>query len=153
MLLIIVYIIPCSSIEQKYALWSLFICPVWLVSFYMEHMISQNRLDLDKWPCLWIRTAQFCSGQKFELREIWRVVAEKIVHRCIEPFHLNLQEPVVFGWPDWMNKKGPWSRKTPGAPLTNFNVGGGGVQQRFKFYTQKNHNFRICLPKEITTFF
>ena len=96
-LLIIVYIIPCSSIEQKYALWSFFICPVWLVSFYMEHMSSQNRLDLDKWPCLWIRTAQFCSGQKFELREIWRVVAEKIVHSCIEPFHLNLQEPVVFG--------------------------------------------------------
>ena len=36
----------------------------------------------------------------------------------------------------------------PGATLTNFNdggggMGGGGVQQRFIFYTQKNHNFRI----------
>ena len=30
--------------------------------------------------------------------------------------------------------------------------GGGGVRQRFIFYTQKNHNFRICLPKKITTF-
>ena len=29
---------------------------------------------------------------------------------------------------------------------------GGGVRQRFIFYTQKNHNFRICLPKKITTF-
>ena len=33
--------------------------------------------------------------------------------------------------------------------------GGGGevVRQRFIFYTQKDHNFRICLPKKITTFF
>ena len=38
-----------------------------------------------------------------------------------------------------------------GAPLTNFND--GEVQQRFIFYTQKNHNFRICVPKKITTFF
>ena len=28
----------------------------------------------------------------------------------------------------------------------------GGVRHRFIFYTQKNHNFRICLPKNITTF-
>ena len=35
--------------------------------------------------------------------------------------------------------------KPPGAPHTNFND--GGVWQRFIFYTQKNHNFRICLPK------
>ena len=39
----------------------------------------------------------------------------------------------------------------PGAPLTNFNDGGGGVRQRFKFYTQEKHNFRTCLPKKITT--
>ena len=45
----------------------------------------------------------------------------------------------------------------PGAPLTNFNHwdrekgGWVGVRQRFIFYTQKIHNFRICLP--ITTFF
>ena len=38
-----------------------------------------------------------------------------------------------------------------GAPLTNFND--GGIRQRFIFYTQKYHNFRICLPKKITTFF
>ena len=38
----------------------------------------------------------------------------------------------------------------PAAPLTNFND--GGVPQRFIFYTQKNLNFRICLPKKITTF-
>ena len=30
---------------------------------------------------------------------------------------------------------------------------GGGVRQKFIFYTPKNHNFRICLPKKITTFF
>ena len=36
--------------------------------------------------------------------------------------------------------------KCPGAPLTNFND--GEVQQGFIFYTQKNHNFRICLPKK-----
>ena len=44
----------------------------------------------------------------------------------------------------------------PGAPLTNLMMGkggGGGVQQRFIFYTQQNHNFRICLPKKITIFF
>ena len=40
---------------------------------------------------------------------------------------------------------------TPGAPLTCFND--GGVRQRFIFYTQKNPNFRICLPKKIPTFF
>ena len=39
-----------------------------------------------------------------------------------------------------------------GAPLTNCND--GEVRQRFTFYTQKNHNFRICLPKKkIATFF
>ena len=32
-------------------------------------------------------------------------------------------------------------------------TGGGGVRQRFIFYTQKNHNFRMCLPKKVTTFF
>ena len=40
---------------------------------------------------------------------------------------------------------------SPGAPLTYFND--GGVRQRFIFYTQKNPNFRICLPKKIPTFF
>ena len=30
---------------------------------------------------------------------------------------------------------------------------GEGVRQRFIFYTQKDHNFRICLPQKITTFF
>ena len=39
----------------------------------------------------------------------------------------------------------------PGTPLTYFND--GGVQQRFIFYTPKNPNFRICLPKKIPTFF
>ena len=39
----------------------------------------------------------------------------------------------------------------PGAPLTYFND--GGVRQRFIFYTPKNPNFRICLPKKIPTFF
>ena len=39
----------------------------------------------------------------------------------------------------------------PGAPLTYFND--GGVQHRFIFYTQKNPNFRICLPKKIPPFF
>ena len=52
-----------------------------------------------------------------------------------------------------MYKKG----KLPGAPLTNFNDegggGGGGVQERFIFYTQRNHNFRICLSIKVTAFF
>ena len=39
---------------------------------------------------------------------------------------------------------------TLGAPLTYFND--RGVWQRFIFYTQKNPNFRICLPKKIPTF-
>ena len=38
----------------------------------------------------------------------------------------------------------------PGGPLTNFND--GVIRQRFIFYTQKNHSFRICLPKKITNF-
>ena len=46
------------------------------------------------------------------------------------------------------------STTTPGVPLTNFNDGGGGgVRQRFIFYAQKDHNFSVCLPKKITTFF
>ena len=31
--------------------------------------------------------------------------------------------------------------------------GGGGVRERFIFYTQRNHNFRICLQIKVTTFF
>ena len=43
------------------------------------------------------------------------------------------------------------------APFTNCNDegrggGGGGWRERFIFYTQRNHNFRICLPIKITTF-
>ena len=42
---------------------------------------------------------------------------------------------------------------TPRGPTHKFlGWGGGGIQQRFIFFTQKNHNFRICLPKKITTF-
>ena len=40
-----------------------------------------------------------------------------------------------------------------GGPLTYFNDGGGGIRQRFIFYTQKIPNFRVCLPKKITTLF
>ena len=32
-------------------------------------------------------------------------------------------------------------------------MSGGGVRQRFIFYTQKNHKFRICLPKKNHYFF
>ena len=39
-----------------------------------------------------------------------------------------------------------------GAPLTYFNDG-GGIRQRFIFYTPKNPNFRICLSKKIPNFF
>ena len=46
--------------------------------------------------------------------------------------------------------------KVHGVPLTNFNDGrgGGGRSDRgsYYFYTQKDHNFKICLPKKITTF-
>ena len=41
----------------------------------------------------------------------------------------------------------------PGAPITNFNDRGGGLRQRFIFYTKKNHNFRMCLLKKVITFF
>ena len=44
----------------------------------------------------------------------------------------------------------------PGAPLINFNDeggGGGGVPTEVHIYTQKDHNFSICLPKKITTVF
>ena len=40
----------------------------------------------------------------------------------------------------------------PRGPTHIFNEGGGGVRQRFIFYTTKNPNFRICLPKKIPTF-
>ena len=48
-------------------------------------------------------------------------------------------------------------RKTAMEPYqprgTNFNDGGGGrVRQRFIFFTQKNHTFRICLPKKSLLF-
>ena len=39
----------------------------------------------------------------------------------------------------------------PGAPLTYFND--RGVRQRFIFYTPKNPNLRICLPKKSLLFF
>ena len=38
----------------------------------------------------------------------------------------------------------------PGAPLTNLDD--GGVQQKFIFYTKKNHNFRNLSTQKITTF-
>ena len=44
---------------------------------------------------------------------------------------------------EYIGKKG----NPPGASLTYFNY--GGVRQRFIFNTQKNPNFRICLPKKI----
>ena len=44
--------------------------------------------------------------------------------------------------------------EVPGTPLTYLNdEEGGGVRQRFIFYTQKDLNFRICLPQKITTLF
>ena len=55
---------------------------------------------------------------------------------------------------DFVKTGGVWE-VTPGDPLTNFNDGGGGgVSDRSSYFiTQKNHNFRICLPKKITAFF
>ena len=52
----------------------------------------------------------------------------------------------VVGWQSLKAKA-----QSPGAPLTYFND--GGVRQRFLSYTQKNPNFRICLPKKIPPFF
>ena len=42
---------------------------------------------------------------------------------------------------------------TAQGPHSHILMTGGGVRQRFIFYTQKNPNFRICLPKKIPTFF
>ena len=55
----------------------------------------------------------------------------------------------VYNWrvykPGWIGD--------PGAPLTNFNDGGGvGGPTEVHILCPKNHNFRICLPKKITTF-
>ena len=41
---------------------------------------------------------------------------------------------------------------SPQGPLSHILMM-GGVRQRFIFYTPKNPNFRICLPKKIHTFF
>ena len=41
----------------------------------------------------------------------------------------------------------------PQGPHSHILMTGGGVRQRFIFYTPKNPNFRICLPKKISTFF
>ena len=58
----------------------------------------------------------------------------------------------MFSLNGTLKKSGSVGRwETPGTPFTNINY--GGIRQRFIFYTQKNHNFRICLPKKITTFF
>ena len=43
------------------------------------------------------------------------------------------------------------NNQTPRVPLTNFNDR-GRIRQRFIFYTPKNHNFRICLPKKSLLF-
>ena len=45
-----------------------------------------------------------------------------------------------------------YNNNDPGAPLTNFNDGEGG-RQRFIFYTQKNHNFRIFLSQKKSLLF
>ena len=47
---------------------------------------------------------------------------------------------------EWFQTQGPNSRNLM------MEGGGGGVQQRFILYTQKNHNFRICLPKKSLLF-
>ena len=44
------------------------------------------------------------------------------------------------------------SYQIPVAPLTNFNDGGGGIRQRFTFYTQKNHNSEFVYPKKSLLF-
>ena len=48
--------------------------------------------------------------------------------------------------------RGGVSVVTPGAQLTNFINGGLGPREVHILYP-KNHNFRICLPKKITTFY
>ena len=53
-----------------------------------------------------------------------------------------------YNWPFLRLYTRDW---VPGAPLTYLND--GGVRQRVTFYTQKNTNFRICLPQKIPTFF
>ena len=52
-----------------------------------------------------------------------------------------------------MAKGGDWGGGggDPGAPLTNFNDRGALTEVRI--LNQKNHNFRMCLLKKVTTFF
>ena len=93
----------------------------------------------------------------------------KVLHNCaplyikdlIDPYvparclrsssHILLQQP-RFNLQTYGGRA--FSVASPAAPLTYFNdwgMGGGGggrVRQRFIFYTQKNHTFRICLPKK-----
>ena len=63
---------------------------------------------------------------------------------CLSPTKNNCR---LFLLQHWVACAGAFGNIwTPGAPLTNFND--GVVQQRFIFYTRKDHNFRICLPKK-----
>ena len=41
----------------------------------------------------------------------------------------------------------------PQGPHSHILMTGGGGPTGFIFYTPKNHNFKMCLPKKITTFF
>ena len=56
-----------------------------------------------------------------------------------------------------MTKRGDWGDVDPGSPLTNINDsgggGGGGGPTDVHILYQKNHNFRMCLLKRVTTFF
>ena len=44
------------------------------------------------------------------------------------------------------------SSQRPNSQILMTGEGRRGIRERFIFYTQRNHDFRICLPKKITTF-
>ena len=129
----------------------------------------------------WSKALKFCSKSLFFMVKDWRLYKRVLMQACSSSYKSSFSSqpsPLVawkrvsllslFNYTEQYAKTiGTWYNScyklhiklTPGAPLTNFNDGGGGggggggeVQQRFIFYAQKNHNFRICLPKKITTF-
>ena len=59
---------------------------------------------------------------------------------CVDGEGVKWQREVIGGEVD------------PGVPLTNSNDSRGGGFDRSSYFKPKNHNFRMCLLKKVTTF-